>query len=195
MPNNPENQFYPLDEEQQSFYYSPFGQERQQPYASYPYGYPYPQPYYPAAYPYYYYPQAAAAPTMTPATAAAPTFGLQAPTFTAPTPMPTTTGPSIPGMLPIEESYIENILRLNKGKVATIYATFENNREWNAKVFRGVIEAAGRDHVILSDPQTGTRYLIPMIYLDYVMFEGEIAYEYPFAGATAATPLATYSPR
>ncbi|MGJ3206064.1 spore coat protein GerQ [Geobacillus thermoleovorans] len=185
MPNNPENQFYPLDEEQQSFYYSPFGQERQQPYASYPYGYPYPQPYYPAAYPYYYYPQAAAAPT----------FGLQAPTFTAPTPMPTTTGPSIPGMLPIEESYIENILRLNKGKVATIYATFENNREWNAKVFRGVIEAAGRDHVILSDPQTGTRYLIPMIYLDYVTFEGEIAYEYPFAGATAATPLATYSPR
>ncbi|MGG4406948.1 spore coat protein GerQ [Geobacillus stearothermophilus] len=194
MPNNPENQFYPLDEEQQSFYYSPFGQERQQPYASYPYGYPYPQPYYPAAYPYYYYPQAAAAPMMTPATAAAPTFGLQAPTFTAPTPMPTTTVPSIPGMLPIEESYIENILRLNKGKVATIYATFENNREWNAKVFRGVIEAAGRDHVILSDPQTGTRYLILMIYLNYVTFEEEIAYEYPFAGASA-TPLASYSPR
>ncbi|MEW5322089.1 spore coat protein GerQ [Geobacillus thermoleovorans] len=188
MSNYTENNFYPLDE------------ERQQPYAAYPYGYPYPQPYYPAAYPYYYYPQAAAAPTMTPAATAAPTFGLQAPTFTAPTPTPTTdagpatTGPSIPGMLPIEESYIENILRLNKGKVATIYATFENNREWNAKVFRGVIEAAGRDHVILSDPQTGTRYLIPMIYLDYVTFEGEIAYEYPFAGASA-TSLASYSPR
>ncbi|NNU83652.1 spore coat protein GerQ [Geobacillus sp. BMUD] len=193
MSNHTENNFYPLDEKQQYHYHAPFDPERQQPYAAYPYGYPYPQPYYPAAYPYSYYPQAAAAPTMTPTTTA-PTFGLQAPTFAAPTPTPTTAGPTIPGMLPIEESYIENILRLNKGKVATIYATFENNREWNAKVFRGVIEAAGRDHVILSDPQTGTRYLIPMIYLDYVTFEGEIAYEYPFAGASA-TPLASYSPR
>ncbi|AMQ21932.1 spore coat protein GerQ [Geobacillus sp. JS12] len=198
MSNHTDNNFYPHDEQQPNYYYGSFDPERQQPYASYPYGYPYPQPYYPSAHPYYYYPQAAAAPTMTPPTAAAPTFGLQAPSFTAPTPTtaaaPATAGPSIPGMLPIEESYIENILRLNKGKVATIYATFENNREWNAKVFRGVIEAAGRDHVILSDPQTGTRYLIPMIYLDYVTFEGEIAYEYPFAGASA-TPLASYSPR
>ncbi|MGZ0087396.1 spore coat protein GerQ [Caldibacillus thermoamylovorans] len=180
MSNHTENSFYPLDE------------ERQQPYTAYPYGYPYSQPYYPTAYPYYY-PQMTAAPAMTP-----PTFGLQTPTFTAPTPTtaaaPAAAGAAIPGMLPLEESYIENILRLNKGKVATVYATFENNREWNAKVFRGVIEAAGRDHVILSDPQTGTRYLIPMIYLDYVTFEGEIAYEYPFAGAVAA-PLSSYSPR
>ncbi|BBW97963.1 spore coat protein GerQ [Geobacillus sp. FSL W8-0032] len=174
-------------------FYSEEEEQRQQPSTPYPYGYAYPQPYYPAWYPYSYYPQAVSAPAMTP-----PTFGLQTPTFTAPTPTtaaaPAAAGAAIPGMLPLEESYIENILRLNKGKVATVYATFENNREWNAKVFRGVIEAAGRDHVILSDPQTGTRYLIPMIYLDYVTFEGEIAYEYPFAGATAA-PLSSYSPR
>ncbi len=190
MSNHTENNFYPLDEEQQPFYYAPFDQERQQPYASYPYGYPYSQPYYPTTYPYYY-PQAAA-PTMMPMTTA-PT-SMPTPTTAA---APATAGPSIPGMLPIEESYIENILRLNRGKTATVYATFENNREWNAKVFRGVIEAAGRDHVILSDQQTGTRYLLPMIYVDYVTFEGEIAYEYPFAGSTAATttPLATYSPR
>lgn len=75
-----------------------------------------------------------------------------------------------------EESYIENILRLNKGKIATIYLTFPDNREWNAKVVTGVIEAAGRDHVVVSDPQTGKRYLLLMIYLDYVTFEGEIQY-------------------
>lgn len=75
-----------------------------------------------------------------------------------------------------EESYIENILRLNKGKIATIYLTFENNREWNAKVVKGVIEAAGRDHVIVSEPKTGKRYLIPLIYLDYVTFDEEINY-------------------
>ncbi len=82
--------------------------------------------------------------------------------------------------LPMEQSYIENILRLNEGKVATVYMTFESNSEWNAKIFRGVIEAAGRDHIILSDPQSGKRYLLLMIYLDYITFEGEINYSYPY---------------
>lgn len=80
---------------------------------------------------------------------------------------------------PVEESYIENIFRLNRGKMVTVYTTFENNKEWNAKVFRGRIEAAGRDHLILSEP-SGKRYLIPLLYLDYATFDGEIAYEYPY---------------
>lgn len=74
-----------------------------------------------------------------------------------------------------EESYIENILRLNRGKLGTFYFTFENNKEWNAKVITGYIEAAGRDHVIISDPN-GKRYLMLMIYLDYVTFDEEINY-------------------
>ncbi|KAB2333188.1 spore coat protein GerQ [Cytobacillus depressus] len=103
-------------------------------------------------------------------------------------------GPQVPGMLPIEQSYIENILRLNKGKLVTVYATFENNSEWNAKKFEGIIEAAGRDHVILSDPQSGMRYLIPMVYVDYVTFSEPIEYEYP--GFTAPPGLLSqYSPR
>lgn len=100
-------------------------------------------------------------------------------------------GQQIPGMLPTEESYIENILRLNRGKVATVYMTFENNREWNAKIFKGVIEAAGRDHLILSDPQTGRRYLLPMIYLDYITFDEEIEYQYPFNSGQ----MTSYPPR
>ncbi|WP_258728321.1 spore coat protein GerQ [Bacillus atrophaeus] len=95
---------------------------------------------------------------------------------------------NVPGMLPIEESYIENILRLNRGKTATIYMTFENSKEWNSKIFRGVIQAAGRDHIIISDPKTGTRYLLLTIYLDYVTFDEEIAYTYPYS-------MASYSPR
>lgn len=90
---------------------------------------------------------------------------------------PTIPAASRPQLPPAqEESYIENILRLNKGKVGTFYLTFPNNREWNAKVVTGVIEAAGRDHVIVSEPATGKRYLLLMIYLDYVTFEGEINY-------------------
>jgi spore germination protein Q len=101
-------------------------------------------------------------------------------------------GTQVPGMLPAEQSYIENILRLNKGKLATIYMTFENNREWNAKIFKGIIEAAGRDHIIISDPQTNTRYLLPMIYLDYITFDEEIEYDYPFGGGAGLT---AYPPR
>ncbi|WP_058308747.1 spore coat protein GerQ [Gracilibacillus massiliensis] len=94
-----------------------------------------------------------------------------------------------PGMLPVEESYIENILRLNKGKKATVYMTFENNERWNAKVFKGIVEAAGRDHIILSDPETGKRYILLMVYLDYITFDEEIAYDYPY------NQMASYSPR
>lgn len=99
----------------------------------------------------------------------------------------------VPGMLPVEESYIENILRLNKGKIATVYMTFENNERWNAKVFKGIVEAAGRDHIILSDPETGKRYILLMVYLDYITFDEELNYEYPYAAG--AGPTTAYPPR
>lgn len=97
-------------------------------------------------------------------------------------------GPVTPGMLQAEESYIENILRLNLGKIGTFYMTYENNREWNAKIFKGRLEAAGRDHIIISDPQTGQRILLLMINLDYATFDEPLNYYYPFAGG-AGQPL------
>lgn len=94
------------------------------------------------------------------------------------------------GELPMQESYIENILRLNKGKLATVYMTFEGA---NAQTFKGVVEAAGRDHIILSDPQTDKRYLLLMVYLDYITFDEEINYSYPYGNDN--TQMANYSPR
>ncbi|RYL95067.1 spore coat protein GerQ [Sporolactobacillus sp. THM7-4] len=98
---------------------------------------------------------------------------------------------AIPGTMPgtapgaalplVEQSYIENILRLNLGKKATLYATFEGNTKWNAMSFSGTVEAAGRDHVIIVDRTTGTRYLIPMVFVNYFTFEEPLSYSYPFA--------------
>ncbi|MET3684135.1 spore coat protein GerQ [Alkalibacillus flavidus] len=82
--------------------------------------------------------------------------------------------------IPREQSYIENILRLNTGKVATFYMTFENNQAWNDKTFTGVIQEAGKDHIVIEDTETGKWYLLLMIYLDYVEFNEEINYQYPF---------------
>lgn len=121
-----------------------------------------------------------------------PSYGAQS----AQVPPPIPSGaylPAVPGQpvspgtaVPMfERSYIENILRLNLGKVATIYMTFENNSEWNAKVFKGRLEAAGRDHIIISDPSTGTRYLLLMVNLDYITFDEELNYEYPIAATPA----------
>lgn len=78
-----------------------------------------------------------------------------------------------------EQSYIENILRLNKGKIATVYMNFENS-QWGSKIFKGVVEAAGKDHIILSDQNTNTRYILLTIYLNYITFDEEINYYYPY---------------
>lgn len=94
-------------------------------------------------------------------------------------------GAVVPGLPVQEESYVENILRMNLGKVATLYMTYENNSEWNAKVFKGVLEAAGRDHIIISDPTTGKRYLLLMLNLDYITFDEPLNYTLPFGSMPA----------
>lgn len=98
-------------------------------------------------------------------------------------------GTVVPTAIPTyEQSYIENILRLNLGKVGTFYMTYENNSEWNAKVFKGVLEAAGRDHIIISDPATGRRTVLLMVNLDYATFDEPLVYQYP---GTFGAPPAT----
>lgn len=81
---------------------------------------------------------------------------------------------------PGEQSYIENILRLNKGKVAKFYMSYPDSIEWRDRIFNGIIEAAGRDHIIISDPNTGLWHLLLIIYLNYVEFEEPINYSPSF---------------
>lgn len=82
--------------------------------------------------------------------------------------------------LPMEQSYIENILRLNKGKMVKAYVSFPDSTEWRNKIFEGRIEQAGRDHLIISNPKNGEWYLILMIYLNYVTFDEKVNYSYEF---------------
>lgn len=79
--------------------------------------------------------------------------------------------------LPMEQSYVENILRLNKGKVASFYMTFPDSNEWRDRIFTGVVEQAARDHIVISDPKTGKWYLLLTIYLDFIVFDEEINYK------------------
>jgi spore germination protein Q len=102
----------------------------------------------------------------------------------------TPAAPPTDGLLPLEQSYIENILRFNRGKWAKVYQTFEYNPEWPAKVFHGVVQEAGRDHLILGNPETGQHYLLLMVNLDYVEFDEPIEYVTPtLPGYVQSTPV------
>lgn len=86
--------------------------------------------------------------------------------------------------LTMEQSYIENILRLNKGKRVNAFVSYPDSSEWQNKIYTGIIEEAGRDHLIISDPVTGYWYLIRMIYLDYVEFMEKINYSHSYSDKT-----------
>ena len=78
--------------------------------------------------------------------------------------------------IPQEQSYIENILRLNKRKKVKAYVSYPDSSSWQNKVYEGIIEEAVKDHLIIKDNITGTWYLIRIIYLNYVEFMEPINY-------------------
>ena len=75
---------------------------------------------------------------------------------------------------PMEQSYIENILRNNIGKRVRAFVSFPDSVEWRDKVFTGIIEHAGRDNLIINDTENNNSYLILMVYLNYVEFDEQI---------------------
>lgn len=79
--------------------------------------------------------------------------------------------------LPMEQSYVENILRLNKGKIASFYMSYPDSNEWRDKIFTGRVEQAARDHIVVFDPKNGKWYLLLSIYLNYIVFDEEINYK------------------
>ena len=82
--------------------------------------------------------------------------------------------------LPAEQSYIENILRLNKGKNVRVHMTFPDSNEFRDREFSGIIEQSGKDHIILRDPKSGTWELLLMIYVDFITFDEKINYSESF---------------
>ena len=88
--------------------------------------------------------------------------------------------PNYTGEIPLEQSYIENILRLNKGKRVRIHMTFPDSTEFRDREFVGIIEQSGRDHIILSEPDTGRWQLLLMIYVDFISFDEKINYSPEF---------------
>ena len=43
--------------------------------------------------------------------------------------------------------------------------SFSDSIQWRDSIFEGIIEEAGKDHLIMSDPNTGKWQMILLIYL------------------------------
>ena len=56
------------------------------------------------------------------------------------------------------------------------YVSYPESSAWQNKIYDGIIEEAGRDHLIIRDIKNDAWYLIRMIYLNYVEFEERINY-------------------
>lgn len=89
---------------------------------------------------------------------------------------------SIP--LTMEQSYIENILRLNKGRKVKAYVSYPDSSAWQNKIYEGIIEEAGKDHLIIYDNANNLWYLIRIIYLNYVEFIEPIIYSHAYSDKT-----------
>ena len=70
-----------------------------------------------------------------------------------------------------DDPYIENVLKRTARLKASVYMTFPDSTEWRDRVFTGILEASGRDHIVLSEPTTGNWYILPLIYMDYISFD------------------------
>lgn len=95
-----------------------------------------------------------------------------------PMPPPVTIPSGRPNLPPGEQSYIENILRLNIGEPGVFHFSFAHavGETANTRNIVGSVEAAGRDHVIIHEAGTNHQFLFPMIYFDYAEFDGQVNY-------------------
>ena len=74
----------------------------------------------------------------------------------------------------MEQTYTENILRLNIGKLGTFYFTYSGSTEWRDQTYKGVLEEVGRDHFVIHDPKNDKRYLLQLVYFLWAEFDEAI---------------------
>ena len=75
-----------------------------------------------------------------------------------------------------EQYYIENVLKNNKGKIVKIHLAIPEINGYQNKTLEGRIEQVGKDYIIISNPKTKEKELIPLIYIILVTFLDSINY-------------------
>ena len=81
-----------------------------------------------------------------------------------------TTQSSLPSPI-AAQTYLENILRLNIGKLGTFYFTYTGSTDWRDRAYKGTIEQVGRDHFIVRDPKNQKYYIFQFVYFVWAEFD------------------------
>jgi len=72
------------------------------------------------------------------------------------------------------EEYAANLLKNNIGKRASFYVSFGDSIKWRDSIFEGIIQEAGKDYVLIYNPESNKRYLLWNVYLDYIVFDQQL---------------------
>ena len=75
------------------------------------------------------------------------------------------------------ETYLEDILKLNIGKKAKFYITIPASKEISDKIFEGILEQVGKDYVVISNPTDGKWYFVLLPYLTFISFDELVNYK------------------
>ena len=70
--------------------------------------------------------------------------------------------------------YAYNILNNNPNQIADFYMSYPDSVEWRDRVFTGKIVHSTREYTLLNNQDTGEWYVLPSIYLNYVIFNEQI---------------------
>jgi len=70
--------------------------------------------------------------------------------------------------------YAYNILNNNPNQIADFYMSYPDSVEWRDRIFSGRIIHATREYTLLKNEQTGEWYVLPSIYLNYVIFNEDL---------------------
>ena len=70
--------------------------------------------------------------------------------------------------------FLESILKQKKRKKVSIHQSFPNLTENSTEIFEGIIESTGKDYIVLSNPNTGSWFILLLMYTDYFKFDEEI---------------------
>ena len=70
--------------------------------------------------------------------------------------------------------YAYNILNNNPNQIADFYMSYPDSVQWRDRVFSGKIIHSTREYTLLNNQDTGEWYVLPSIYLNYVIFNEQV---------------------
>lgn len=73
-----------------------------------------------------------------------------------------------------EFQYAYNILNNNPNQIASFYMSYPDSVEWRDRIFTGKIVHSTREYTLLKNEETSEWYVLPSIYLNYVIFNEEV---------------------